>query len=87
MKKNWDRHHVVPEEVEEVFFEQPLILRFDARHSRAERRYYALGQTVAGRLLFVAFTVRGDLIRVVSARDMNQNETESYRQYEKKNHS
>ena len=47
-----------------------------------EKRHYALGQTGAGRRLFVAFTVRRKLIRVISARDMNRNETETYHRHE-----
>jgi uncharacterized DUF497 family protein len=81
--KNWERHQVTPEEAEDVFFHEPLIVRSDFRHSKKEKRYYALGQTGTERLLFVAFTVRRNLIRVISARDMNRNETEIYQKYEK----
>jgi uncharacterized protein len=80
--KNWERHQVTPEEAEDVFFHQPFVVRGDVRHSKAEKRYYALGQTGAGRRLFVVFTTRRKLIRVVSARDMNRNETETYERYE-----
>jgi predicted DNA binding CopG/RHH family protein len=37
-----------------------------------------------GRRLFVAFTVRRDLVRVISARDMNRNETEAATDMKKK---
>ena len=70
--KNWERHQVTPEEAEDVFFQAPLVVRSDGRHSKAEKRYYALGQTTAGRRLFVAFTVRRSLVRVISVRDMNK---------------
>ena len=60
------------------------MVRSDIRHSKHEKRYYALGQTSAGRRLFVVFTVRRKLIRVISARDMNRNETETYQRYEEK---
>ena len=83
--KNWQRHGVTPEEAEDVFFHEPLVVRADVRHSKNERRHYALGQTAAGRRLFVVFTVRRKLIRVISARDMNRNETETYAEYEKEN--
>jgi len=82
-QKNWDRHHVTPEEAEDVFFREPLVVRGDVRHSKTEQRYYALGQTRQERRLFVAFTIRRKLIRVISVRDMNRNETETYRKYEK----
>lgn len=52
----------------------------DARHSEAEPRFYALGESDSGRGLFVAFTIRGDLIRVISARDMSRRERQSYEQ-------
>jgi uncharacterized DUF497 family protein len=83
--KNWERHQVTPEEAEDVFFQEPLIVRSDLRHSKGEKRYYVLGQTGAGRRLFVAFTVRRKLIRVISARDMNRNETGTCERYEKEN--
>jgi uncharacterized DUF497 family protein len=79
--KNWERHRVAPEEAEDVFFHEPLVVRRDLRHSKREKRYYALGQTGAGRQLFVVFTVRRKLIRVISARDMNRNETATYERY------
>ena len=82
-QKNWERHQVTPEEAEDVFFHEPVIVRSDERHSRGEKRYYALGHTSAERRLFIAFTVRRDRIRVISVRDMNRNETEIYMRYEK----
>ena len=76
--KNWLRHQVTPEEAEDVFFNEPLVIRSDVRHSKQEKRYYALGQTSGGRCLFVAFTIRHSLLRVISVRDMNQREREAY---------
>lgn len=80
--KNWERHSVKPEEAEDLFFHAPLVVRSDVRHSQREKRYYALGQTTAGRLLFTAFTIRRLKIRIISVRDMNQNEAKIYRRYE-----
>jgi uncharacterized DUF497 family protein len=80
--KNWSGHRVTPEEAEDVFFNAPLVVRSDVRHSRREKRYYALGQTTVGRLLFVAFTIRRSLIRVISIRDMNEREREVYAGHE-----
>lgn len=77
-EKNWIRHQVTDGECEEVFFNQPLLVLPDERHSQAEMRYYALGQTNAGRLLFVVFTVRQSLLRVISARDMSRKERRIY---------
>ena len=74
---------MTPEEAEDVFFHGPLVVRSDTRHSRGEKRYYELGQTAAERRLFVAFTIRKNRIRVISARDMNRNEAAIYAKHEK----
>ena len=76
--KNWESHDVTQAECEETFFNQPFIVRPDRRHSQTESRYYGLGQTDAGRLLFIAFTIRSDKVRVISARDMTLAETQRY---------
>ena len=83
VQKNWERHGITPEEAEEVFFHEPLIVREDMRHGRNEKRYYALGQTTSGRLLFAAFTIRRHLICVISVKDMNRNEIEVYSIHER----
>jgi hypothetical protein len=49
------------------FFNQPLIVAPDVAHSRVEDRFFVRGQTDAGRELFLVFTLRGELIRVISA--------------------
>lgn len=78
--KNWIRHQVTTAECEQVFFNQPLLVLPNIRHSQQEIRYYALGQTDAGRKLFVVFTMRGSLLRVISARDMSRKERAIYEQ-------
>ena len=80
LSKNWDRHQVSSAECEEVFLNIPLSLADDVRHSSDEARYYALGRTHGGRLLFIAFTVRGTRIRVISARPMSGKERQIYAQ-------
>ncbi len=76
--KNWEAHRVSASECEQIFFNRPLVTAPDVRHSNVEDRYYALGQTDTGRELFVVFTIRGSLIRVISARDMNRKEKKEY---------
>lgn len=78
--KNWHLHRVADAECEEIFFNQPLIIVGDQLHSKTEPRFYALGRTESDRWLFVAFAVRADLIRVISARDMTKNEKRKYRE-------
>ena len=76
--KNWEKHHVSASECEQVFFNRPLLTQADIDHSNAETRFFALGQTDSGRRLFVVFTVRGNLLRVISARDMNRKERKAF---------
>jgi hypothetical protein len=76
--KSWLRHDVAWTECEQVFFNLPLIVAPD------EPRYYALGRTNGGRFLFVVFTLRGSLIRVISARAMSRRERKEYEHAEKK---
>ena len=78
IEKNWERHKVSFVECEEVFFNKPFIVKEDKPHSKKEARYYVLGKTDMGRLLFVVFTIRGNKIRVISARDMNRKERKIY---------
>jgi uncharacterized protein len=79
-EKNWQKHRVSTGECEEVFFNLPLLLQSDPDHSQTEPRFLVLGQTNAGRLLFIAFTVRQEKVRVISARDMSQIERNLYEQ-------
>ncbi len=76
--KNWLKHKVSPSECEQFFFNHPLVVQDDINHSKTEERFYALGQTDLKRFLFVAFTVRNNFIRVVSARDMSRKERRVY---------
>jgi len=78
MDKNWTKHRVSNSECEELFFNLPLLLSDDVKHSQAENRTYALGQTNDNRRLFIVFTIRENKIRVISARDMNQREGNIY---------
>jgi len=76
--KNWLRHRVSQAECEQIFFNQPLVTAEDSLHSYDESRHYALGQTDAGRLLFIVYTLREERIRVISARDMMPRERKEY---------
>ncbi len=86
-EKNWIRHQVTRNEAEQVFFNAPFIIADDTKHLQAEKRWYILGKTDADRLLFIVFTIRKDLIRVISARAMNKKEREVYYGQLKKNTS
>lgn len=76
--KNWDLHRVSRAECEQPFFNRPILVTVDEGHSAKERRYAALGQTKAGRRLSIVFTIRGTLVRVISARNMSRCERRLY---------
>lgn len=88
---NWDDGHVrknekhgvsMAEAEQAFFFNAPLLLLEDAAHSGLEPRLHALGKTDDGRTLHITFTLRqsGQLIRVISARDMHRKERAIYEQ-------
>ena len=81
-RKSADKHDISQAEAESIFFNDPLIVVEDARHSKTEQRLHALGKTAQNRLLHVTFTLRqkGTLIRVISARDMHRKERKVYDQ-------
>ena len=80
-RKN-EKHRVFAAESEQIFFNAPLLLLADAKHSDRESRFYALGKTDQGRLLHLTFTLgeAGAKIRVMSSRDMHRKERVIYEQ-------
>jgi len=80
-EKNWILHQVSKNECEQVFFNAPIVVGDDVLHSQSEKRWFLLGKTDKNRLLFLVFTVRENLIRIISARDMSKKERRIY--YEK----
>jgi len=83
-EKNWIKHHVTRLECEEIFFNLPLVISDDLKHSKTEKRYYALGKSKSEKYLFISFTVRKNMLRVISARDINRKERKIYEENSKK---
>ena len=81
-RKSADKHDVSQAEAESIFFNDPLIVVADLKHSETERRFHALGGTARNRLLHITFTLRqnGTVVRVISARDMHRKERKIYEQ-------
>ncbi len=78
-RKN-EKHGVSTAEAEQVFFNTPLLVLEDNKHSILEPRFHVLGKTDKVRLLHITFTLRGagEKIRVISARDMHRKERAIY---------
>lgn len=86
-RKSEEKHDVSQSEAEGIFFNQPLLVLTDSKHSQQEPRFHALGKTDDNRQLHITFTFRfsvtGKLIRVISARNMHHKERSKYEQVKK----
>lgn len=78
LEKNWKKHKVHFKKAEEIFFNRPLSIYKDIKHSQKENRLVALGVTNKKRKLYSAFTVRNKKIRIISVRDQSKKERELY---------
>ena len=78
-RKN-EKHGVSMVEAEQVFFNDPLVVQGDPKHSSHEPRFHALGKSDGNRPLHITFTLRidGEMLRVISARDMHRKERVIY---------
>ena len=78
-RKN-EKHNVTMQESEQVFFNQPLLVIDDEKHSSKETRYHALGKSNEKRFLHITFTLHENdtKLRVISARSMSQKEEQFY---------
>ena len=72
--KNENKHGLKWTAIEEVFFNEPLLIVEDFRHSLDECRCVALGKNDFDDLVTVVFTIRKNHIRVISARAMSKKE-------------
>jgi len=77
------QHGVEPEEVEDVCFGRPLVLR--AKTFGKNPAYYVLGQTVEGRYLFcLVLRFPDGRGYPVTARPMTENERHRFNQWRKR---
>ncbi len=84
LEKNLIKHKVTAQEAEELFANEPFVIRRDDHHSNQhEVRLQALGKTKAGLKLFTAFTMRDHKLRVISVRDMTPREEQAYARIER----
>jgi uncharacterized DUF497 family protein len=75
--RNWRDHAVTFEMAREVFRDPFAIEWEDLAQHPNEERYAAIGM-VEGRLLFVGYTIRGDKIRIITARKAEPYERRKY---------
>lgn len=82
-KKIFDKHGIIPAEVEEIFLDPNLVILPDVKHSQTESRCIAAGQGLNKKGIHVVFTVRNSKIRVISARRMHRKEVRRYEKIKK----
>lgn len=76
---NIQKHRVSFADAEGVF-QDLLALHRDDPDAEGEDRFVAIGLGSAGELLVVVYTLRGDVIRLISARRATKRETKIYAQ-------
>ncbi len=76
--KNEKKHGLHYRLIEEVFFNEPLLIVEDFSHSLAECRCIAYGRDDKNQKIMVVFTIRKNHIRVISAREMTKKEKKFY---------
>lgn len=73
------KHNVYPEEIEEMFSNDPIIRRLEGGCVKGEDLFIAFGRTNPGRYLSVLFVRKKDKrALVISARDMTKRERKKY---------
>jgi len=77
-RANLEKHGVSFEEARTVFDDLLYVDFYDPDHSYDEHRYILAGESRQGRLLLVSYTERGDVIRLISAREVTPAEREIY---------
>jgi uncharacterized DUF497 family protein len=79
-QSNLVKHGVSFEEAQTVF-DDPLYVDFyDPDHSENENRYIIIGMSSVGNILLVSYTERGDIIRIISARQVTKQELKAYQE-------
>lgn len=76
------KHKIDKQEAEQAFFNFRLVVP-DQRHSKSEVRFGMYGKSDTGKIMFIAFTIRKKLVRVISARPANKKERQLYEKAQK----
>ncbi len=76
--KNYKKHGITTKEAEEVFLDEKQLVLEDDRHSQKEERFTMIARSTNNKVLFIVFTMRGNSIRIISARKANKKEVRLY---------
>jgi uncharacterized protein len=79
-ESNFLRHGLTFEEAVTVFADPYLLFTEDFKHSVQEEREWAIDEAENGSIIVVVFTMRGEQIRIISARAATRIERKRYEQ-------
>jgi uncharacterized protein len=77
-RTNLSKHGVSFDEAKTVFTDPLYVDFYDPDHSDDEERYIIVGMSQQRRLLIVAYTERGQTMRLISARTATPSERDAY---------
>jgi uncharacterized DUF497 family protein len=77
-QKSFLKHGITNREAESVFDDARRVIFRDQKHSVEEERYICIGNSEFGRLLYCAFTLREEKLRIISSRPANQKNRDYY---------
>ncbi len=77
---NLAKHRVPFEEALTCFYDPQQVAFYDPEHGQNEDRELLIGHSKQGRLLLVSYTLRGRIIRLISARKATRQEAKTYAQ-------
>lgn len=72
------KHGITFEEAVTIFADPYLLFTEDSKHSQGEEREWAMGEAENGSIIVVVFTMRGEQIRIISARKATKRECQRY---------
>jgi len=79
IQKNEEKHGISCLEAESTFFDVRLVIFKDIRHStKQEQRWIAYGKSNYHNVLMIAFTIRNNKVRIISARRASRKERETH---------
>ena len=73
---NWQKHKIKFDDAAQVFEDEERIDYLDEEHSDYEDRYITIGKV--DKVLFVVYTDREDITRIISARKADKTERREY---------
>lgn len=75
---NQRKHGVTFEEAATCFYDPQQVAFYDPDHSDEEDREILIARSEHDRLLLVVYTLRGEAVRIISARPTTKRETRDY---------